>query len=99
MTAALGSAVVPTGSVAEALGSAVVPTGSVAEALGAAVVSPGLQSTGSVAVVHGLGCSVAHGSFPDQGLNPSPLHWHVDSLPVDHQGSPNFTFNQFKFNF
>ena len=26
--------------------------------------------------------------FPDQGSNPRPRHWKVDSLPLDHQGSP-----------
>ena len=39
----------------------------------------GLQSTDSVVVVHGLGCSMACGIFPDQGSNPCPLHWQVDS--------------------
>ena len=26
--------------------------------------------------------------FPNQGSNPCPLHWKVDSLPLDHQRSP-----------
>ena len=26
--------------------------------------------------------------FPNQGSNPSPLHWKVDSLPLNHRGSP-----------
>ena len=39
----------------------------------------GLQSAGSVVVVYGLSCSAACGIFPDQGLNPCPLHWQVDS--------------------
>ena len=26
--------------------------------------------------------------FPDQGLNPCPLHWQADSQTLDHQGSP-----------
>ena len=26
--------------------------------------------------------------FLDQGSNPRPLHWLVDSLPLSHQGSP-----------
>ena len=32
------------------------------------------------------------GTFPDQGWNPCPLHWQVDSLPLSHQGSslPDF---------
>ena len=28
--------------------------------------------------------------FPDQGLNPRPLHCKPDSQPLDHQGSPLF---------
>ena len=48
---------------------------------------------GSVVVVHGLSCPVVHGIFPDQGLNPCPLPWQVDSQLLDHQGSPpNFFF-------
>ena len=45
-----------------------------------------LQSTGSVAVVHGLGPSAARGIFPDQGSN---LHCQVDSYPLCHRGSQN----------
>ena len=30
-------------------------------------------------VAHGPSCSVACGIFPDQGSNPGPLHWQVDS--------------------
>ena len=37
------------------------------------------RSTGSVAVAHGLSCSVARGIFLDQGSNPCPLHWQADS--------------------
>ena len=52
-----------------------------------------LQSTssrcaGSVVVAHGPSCSTACGIFPDQGLNPCPLHWQADSQPLRHQGSP-----------
>ena len=43
------------------------------------VVACGLQSTGSVVVAHGFSCSAACGILPDQGLNPCPLHWQVDS--------------------
>ena len=39
-------------------------------------------------MAHGLSCSAACGIFPDQGSNPCPLHWQVDSQPVRHQGSP-----------
>ena len=48
-----------------------------------------LRSTGSVIVAHGPSCSAARGIFPDQGLNPCPLHWQADSQPLRHQGSPD----------
>ena len=47
-----------------------------------------LQSSGSVAVLHGLNCSSACGIFPDQESNLCPLHWQTDSYPLHHQGSP-----------
>ena len=50
--------------------------------------STGSRRTGSVVVAHGLSCSAACGIFPDQGLNPCPLHWQADSQPLHHQGSP-----------
>ena len=28
------------------------------------------------------------GIFPEQGWSLSPLHWHVDPEPLDHQGGP-----------
>ena len=37
---------------------------------------------------HGPRCSVAHGIFLDQGLNPGLPHWQTDSSPLSHQGSP-----------
>ena len=56
-----------------------------------------LQSTssrraGSVVVAHGPSCSAACGIFPDQGLNPCPLHWQADSQPLRHQGNPHKHF-------
>ena len=56
-----------------------------------------LESTGSVAAVHGVSCSMTRGIFLDQGWNPCPLHWQADSLPLDHQGSLiiHFVFNLF----
>ena len=42
----------------------------------------------SAVVAHELSCPLVCGSFPDQGLNQCPLQWQVDSLPLDHQGSP-----------
>ena len=38
----------------------------------------------SVVVVHGLICPPACGIFLDQGLNPCPLHWQLDSHPLCH---------------
>ena len=43
---------------------------------------------GSVVVVHGLGCSMTCGIFPDQGSNWCPLHWQADSCLPCHKGSP-----------
>ena len=50
--------------------------------------STGSRRSGSVVVAHGLSCSAACGTFPDQGSNPCPLHWQADSQPLHHQGSP-----------
>ena len=50
--------------------------------------APGLQSTGSVAVVHRIRCSVARGIFLDQGTNLRLLHWQADSVPLSHQRKP-----------
>ena len=47
------------------------------------------RRAGSVVVAHGPSCSAACGIFPDQGLNPCPLHWQADSQPLCHQGSPH----------
>ena len=49
--------------------------------------STALEIQASVVVVHGLSCLGACGIFPDQGSNPSPLHWLIYSQPLDHQGS------------
>ena len=56
-----------------------------------AVAAPGLQSTGSTVVAHGLSCSTACGIFQNQRSNLCFLHWQVDSLPLSHQGSPRIT--------
>ena len=50
--------------------------------------APGLKSTGSIVTVHRLSCSAACEIFLDQGLNLCLPHWQVDSLPLNHQGSP-----------
>ena len=54
--------------------------------------STGSRHAGSVVVAHGPSCSAACGIFPDQGLNPCPLHWQADSQPLHHQGSPDMYF-------
>ena len=59
-------------------------TGSRAHALQSAW-AQWLQLPGSGA--HQLGCSVACGIIPDQGLNPCLLHWQADSLTMSYQGS------------
>ena len=51
---------------------------------GASVVAaPGLQSIDSVVMAHGLSCSTACGIFLNQELKLWPLHWQVDSLPLE----------------
>ena len=47
----------------------------------------GFEVAGSLSVAHGLSRPVACEIFLDQGSNPSPLRWHVDSESVGHQGS------------
>ena len=54
---------------------------------------PGLQSTDSVVVVHGLSCSAACGIFPAHRWNPHLLHWWKDSLPLSHHGGPSLNFD------
>ena len=56
--------------------------------------STGSRRAGSVIVAHGPSCSAACGIFPDQGLNPCPLHWQADSQPLCHQGSPRLFLNR-----
>ena len=61
--------------------------------------STGSRRAGSVVVAHGPSCSVVCGIFPDQGLNPCPLHWQADSQPLRHQGSPLLYINLFIYLF
>ena len=49
------------------------------------------ELVGSAVVVCGLSCPELCGIFPDQWLNPRPLHWQVSSLPLVHQGSPTLS--------
>ena len=55
------------------------------------------RHAGSAVVAHGPSCSVACGIFPDQGMNPCPLHWQADSQPLCHEGSPLSCFFCFLF--
>ena len=45
------------------------------------------EHVGWVVVVQGLSCPAAGGIFPDQRLNPCPLHRQVVFYPLNHQGS------------
>ena len=59
--------------------------------LSRAYLAQALGTEASVALVHGLSCSVARGIFLDQELNPRPLvYWQADSYPLYHQGSLSF---------
>ena len=52
-----------------------------------------LQLMGSAAVTLRASFSIACGLFLDQGSNPCPLHWQVDSYPLHQQGGlPFFIF-------
>ena len=55
--------------------------------MGSVVAAPGLQSTGSVTAMQGLGYSTSCGIFPDEGSNLCLLHWQEDSLPLIYKGS------------
>ena len=61
------------------------------------VVEHGLQSTGSVIVVHRLRRFVVCGIFPDQRSNLCALPWHMDSYPLYQQGSSLYDFCCLKF--
>ena len=54
---------------------------------GRAVVHTAFSSCGTR-----LSCPAASGIFLDQGSNPWPLRWQVDSYPLYHQGSPASLF-------
>ena len=45
----------------------------------------------------GLSCLEACRIFLDQGLNPQPLYWQMDSYPLYHQGSPMFILTSSSF--
>ena len=47
------------------------------------------RRAGLIVVEYGLNYPKACRIFSDQGSNPCPLHWQVDSYPLDQQGSPS----------
>ena len=51
-----------------------------------------MDFTGSIAGIHRPSCFTACGIFLVQGSNPCLLHWQANSLPLSHQGSPNWCF-------
>ena len=57
-------------------------------------VAQALGCVGSVVVACRPSCSAACGIFLDQGSNPCLLHWQVDFLPLNCQGSPGVIFNK-----
>ena len=59
--------------------------------VGSVAAVPGLQSSGSMVVVHRLSCPAAYGILPDQGLNLFLLPRQAKSLPLSHQGSRKWT--------
>ena len=61
--------------------------------------SRALGTQASVVVAHGLSCSTACGIFPDQGSNPSPLHWQVDSLTTAPPGKSPTAHRLLKMDF
>ena len=57
----------------------------------------GSRAQASIVVTHGVSYARACGIFPDQGSNPRPLHWQMDSLPLSYQGNPaNLLFKKIK---
>ena len=54
--------------------------------------STGSRHAGFAVVACGLSCSLACGTFPEQGSNPCPLHWQADYYPVCHQRPPPPSF-------
>ena len=62
-----------------------------------------LSQAGSLVEAHRLSCPSACGILvPGPGIEPTSPHWEADSLPLDHQGSPQMllflidTFHQIK---
>ena len=64
---------------------------SVAQHTGTAAAAPGLQNVASEVVAHGLSYSPARGIFLEQGWNLCLLHWQMNSYPLGHQGSLQFS--------
>ena len=52
-----------------------------------------------LSVAHGLRCSAACGTFPDQGSDLCLLRWQVDASPLSHQESPHLSFTVYTLAF
>ena len=50
--------------------------------------APAPGHRGFSSCVWGLRCSAASGLFPDQGSNPCPMHWQMDSYPCTTRDIP-----------
>ena len=59
--------------------------------MGLVVVAPEFESTGSVVVVMGLVALRHVQCSQTRDWTQCPLHWQVDFLPLDHQGSPRIS--------
>ena len=57
--------------------------------VGSVIMAVKLKSAGLVVVVHGPSSFIACEIHQNQGSNPCPLHWQVDSYPQDLQGGPH----------
>ena len=49
---------------------------------------PSVHGNSQAKVLAWISISLSMEIFLDQGLNPCPLHWQADCLPLSHQGSP-----------
>ena len=60
--------------------------------VGSVAAAPTLYSAGSRVGTLVVSDPAEREIFPDQGLNQYLLHWQVDSLLLNHQGSPPLSY-------
>ena len=53
----------------------------------------------SLVVAHRLCCSIVCGILPDQGSNPCPQHWQVDSSTTEQPGKPTYSWKLYSHKF